>query len=95
MTRLDWRSTAESSGPRALIKGTELARAIVPGTHSRFQICAVRAWDEVSSTMTGEVYQIRDAATVSDAQVRDGIRSKVVAIFGDQDEAIKFALSAH
>ena len=35
-------------------------------------------------------YVVRDASTVSDAQVRDGVRPSIVARFDDLDEAIDF-----
>lgn len=88
MASLNWRSS-EYDPSKVLHRGTELATSLC-GAHSRFQICDVRAYDPDSKTYTGHTYAVRDAATVTLAQVADGVRPSVVGWFEDLDEAITY-----
>ena len=87
-TALNWKSS-DYDRAKVLHKGTELATAIY-GQFSRFQICDVRSYDADSRTYTGHVYSVRDAHTVNDAEVKAGVRPKVVASFEDLDAAIAY-----
>lgn len=85
---LSWRTITPSNNPKFTVKGTELAQAIVPGTNSRFAIVEVRTID--ADRFLSVTYYVRDAKTVSDAEVRDGIKPKIV-FRGDLDECLKVA----
>lgn len=82
----DWQSVTTSRDAAFLIKGSELAKTIVPDTLCRFQICEHRAY--TADRVPTVVYRVRDAETVSDEQVRDGVRPAVVRHFHDFDEAV-------
>jgi len=84
-----WRNVTPSNDPRFLVNGTELNNAIVPGTLSRFQLCETRTYDRLTRTHDRQ-YVIRDAATVTDEQVREGKRSAIVARFPDELAAIEW-----
>lgn len=88
---LSWRSVYAAD--KFMVKGTELSVALVPGTGSRFQICEVRSYDE--SRMPDRVYYLRDAHTVTDAQVLAGVRPKIVGRYSDEEAACLAALDAH
>lgn len=62
--------------------------ATVPGTLSRFQICEIRAYD--ADGHADRRYAIRDASTVTDAQVREGKRSQIVEWFPDELAALEW-----
>ena len=83
---LTWRPVTPSNSPKFLVKGTELNTMIVPGTLSRFQICEVRTYDADRHADRG--YVVRDADTVTDAQVAKGIRPSIVARFDDELAAL-------
>jgi|SRR6185437_868627 len=85
---LTWRSVTPSNSPRFMVKGAELNNAIVPGTLSRYQICETRSYDV--DRHADRRYAIRDAATVSDVQVRAGKRSEIVRWFDDEIAAIEW-----
>jgi hypothetical protein len=85
---LQWRSVTPSNHPKFLVKGTELSAAIVPGTLSRFQICEVRTYD--ADGHADRQCVIRDAATVTDAQMREGKRSAIVKWFPDELAALEW-----
>ena len=85
---LNWRSVTNSNDCKFMVKGTELAVAIVPGTFSRFQVCEVRSYDK-DNHADGR-YLVRDAHTVSDAEVKAGVRPRIVANVATLDEALKF-----
>jgi hypothetical protein len=68
-------------------KGTELAYALC-GAHSRFQIVETRCFTDDPQDRYGLHFCVRDAATVSDAQVREGKRPAIARTFEDLDEAI-------
>ena len=86
-----WRTLASCNDPDLFVKGKELAQAIVPDTRSRFALVEVRTFDGQHS---GVRYSVRDAATVSDVEVREGKRPKQVASFDDLDAAIEWAQGA-
>ncbi|AGR48102.2 hypothetical protein SmphiM12_470 [Sinorhizobium phage phiM12] len=95
---LNWRTVTPSRSPSYEKNGTELECAIVPGTRSRFQVCAIRKsrWVKIDFSINGGyveldcTYVIRDAETVSDADVKAGIRPKIVFDCKTLDEALKF-----
>jgi hypothetical protein len=86
---LSWRPLPYDPA-RARIKGTEFAQAIVPGTLSRFAICETRALAADGSP--DMLYRLRDAQTVSDADVARGIRPHVVGVYKDPQSAVSAAL---
>lgn len=85
---LNWRSVTPSTDRKFMVKGTELSVAIVPGTLSRFQLCEIRSYDAAGEA--DRVYQVRDAATVNDDEIKRGIRPRVVATVATIDEAVKY-----
>jgi hypothetical protein len=87
---LSWRTVTHSQSDRFLVAGTELSKAIVPGTLSRFQLCEIRTYDRGEDFPHGRRYAIRDAATVSDADVREGKRPAIVASFRDELAALEW-----
>lgn len=91
MTMLNWRTITPSTSRAADVKGAELAAAIIPGTLSRFQIIAIRTYD--AERMPDQVYVIRDADTVTDAQVRDGVRPAIVWRGRNEEDGIAWALN--
>lgn len=77
-----------------LVRGTELAVAVVAGTLSRFAVYEVRTLCGPSAAMQYDrAYMVRDAATVSDEAVRAGQRPKVVARFDDERDAEAFCVA--
>lgn len=84
---LNWVSVTTSRDAKFMVKGVELANAIC-GTLCRFQICEHRAY--TTDRTPTVIYRVRDAETVTDAQVRDGVRPKVVAIFDTFEDAFAF-----
>jgi hypothetical protein len=87
---LSWRGLPYSRDA-FLTKGTELAFAYVPGTLSRFAIYETRGGRDEHGHPT-LVYRLRDAATVSDADLRAGKRPSVIGTFSEPDEAAAEAL---
>lgn len=87
---LEWRTVTHSQSDKFLVRGTEITNAIVPGTLSRFQICEIRTYDRGDPFPHGRKYAIRDAATVSDAQVRDGKRPEIVHWAKDELAALEW-----
>jgi S-adenosylmethionine hydrolase len=76
---LEWRSLSPAPD-KVLVRGTELSYAYA-GQQSRFQIVEVRTrvWDEADQRhYPSTTYHVRDAHTVTDAQVRDGKRPEIV-----------------
>jgi hypothetical protein len=88
---LNWHSLPYDPA-KFLVKGTEIAQAIVPGTLSRFAIVETRSIGE--DRMPALVYRLRDATTVSDADVRAGVRPHVVGVYAEPDLAAAAALAA-
>lgn len=80
---LDWVYDVDFLDRRSDIRGTVLAHAYWPGTHSRFLVEEVRTRVQhptrQNDTVGGSTFRLRDAATVSDDQIRAGGRSQVVA----------------
>lgn len=85
---MEWRTVTGSNHPKFMVKGTELSNAIVPGVLSRFQVCEIRSYDKDGHA--DRYYAVRDAHTVSDAEVKAGVRPHIVANFTTLDEALKF-----
>lgn len=85
-----WRTVTHSQSDRFLIRGTELSVMIVPDTMHRFQLCEMRTYDRGEAFPHGRNYVVRDAATVTDAQVREGVRPAIVARFPDELAAIEW-----
>jgi hypothetical protein len=87
---LNWRTVTHSQSDRFLVSGSELSVALVPGTLSRFQLCEIRTYDRGEAFPHGRRYAIRDAATVSDADVREGKRPAIVKWFADELAALEW-----
>lgn len=85
---LDWRTVTPSREPRYMVKGTVLNSALY-GEHSRFLIEEVRAYPN-GYQEPDVTYRVRDALTVSDAMIRDGIGSKSVGTFATLKDATNF-----
>jgi hypothetical protein len=75
-TKFDWRSLMDSRDPKFLVKGSELSQTIVPHTQSRFAIVETRCIE--SDGQLGVMYRVRDADTVTDAQIKEGKRPAIV-----------------
>ena len=84
---LNWRSLCPSHSPKFLVKGTELSFAIC-GPLSRFAVYEVRSYD--AERNADRQYVIRDAETVSDADLKAGKRPAIVARFDGLDEVEQF-----
>lgn len=76
---------------RFFVKGTILAQSIVPGTLSRFAVREVRGGigDDGYSTLR---YELADAATVSDEDVRAGKLPRVVYRSDEPDDCVVEAM---
>lgn len=85
-----WKEVVSSRSPECLVKGIELA-TLVCGPLSRFQICAHRVYD--AEGFADEAYRVRDAHTVTDAQVKEGVRPEIVARFDTLEKAEAFVNS--
>ena len=88
---LNWRSFPYEQS-KFLVKGTELAQAIVPDTCSRFAVVEYRTRD--ADGFPSAAYRLRDAETVSDADIRAGKRPAIVGNFDSLDDAVKAAQEA-
>lgn len=86
---LKWNSVTSVYDPKYNVKGTEIANALCGG-HSRYQICEVRKRD--ADGFMAVDYVVRDAHTVSDAQVKDGVRPAIVGRTDDVEKAVEFCL---
>ena len=84
---LKWRTVTPSNDTQFLVKGTELSNAIY-GLHSRFQICEIRCMGD--DGFYDRHYYVRDAATVTLAQVANGKRPEVVSRFVTLDGAMDY-----
>ena len=84
----NWRTVTGSNHPKFMVKGTELSVCLAPDTRSRFQLCEVRSYD--ATGQADRRYLVRDAHTVSDAEVKAGIRPRVVANCATLDEALNY-----
>lgn len=86
---MQWRSVTPSNDRRFLVSGTELNNMLVPGLRSRYQLCEIRSYDRTTG-FHDRRYAVRDAATVTDEQVRAGKRSEIVAWFDHEDAALSW-----
>ena len=84
---MNWRTVTPSNHAQFLVKGTELSTAIY-GQHSRFQICEIRCMGD--DGFHDRHYYVRDAATVTLAQVADGKRPEIVGRFVTLDGAMDY-----
>ncbi len=70
---LFWKTLVTSRDQRFNVKGTELSGAILP--NPRFAVYEVRSLEP--DGMPGVFFRVRDAETVTDAEIRDGVRPRV------------------
>lgn len=84
---MHWNTIISSSHSKFMVRGTELSNAIVPMTMHRFQVCEIRTWDGDESDRT---YHVRDAETITDAEIRDGVRPSIVFRHNDLDECVRW-----
>lgn len=84
---LNWRTVTPANDTKFLVKGTELSNAIY-GQHSRFQICEIRCMGD--DGFHDRHYYVRDAETVTLAQVADGARPVIVGRFATLDAAMDY-----
>lgn len=84
---MNWRTVTPSNSPKFLVKGTEL-NVTLYGQQSRYQICEIRSYD--ADGFADRNYLLRDAHTVTDAQVRDGVRPAIVGRFDTLEEIETF-----
>jgi hypothetical protein len=89
---LNWRTVTPSNDRAHLVRGTELESAIPEGFRSRFAVYSIRTVER-DTAFTFEVvhqydrrYVVRDAETVSDADVKDGKRPAIIAQFATETE---------
>ena len=86
---LNWRTVTHSRDAKFLVRGTELSIAIVPNTLHRFQLCEIRTVSRGDEGFEHDrEYAVRDAYTVSDADVAARVRPKIVARFPTEAEAL-------
>lgn len=91
---MHWRTITPSTSSQFLTKGAELACAVVPNTSHRFMICEVRTIKRIGGEFEFDrQYCVRDAASVSDAEVRNGVRPHIVARFDEPDAAVAYCLA--
>lgn len=83
---IHWRPVCGDRNPGFLIKGRVLSVA-KRGDCSRFLIEEYRIY---SDGVANRAYRVRDAEAVSDAEIRQGKSSPVVACFDSDFEAIAF-----
>jgi hypothetical protein len=89
---LNWRTVTPSNEPRHMVRGTELESAIPDGFRSRFAVYSIRTVERDLSFTFEHVnqydrrYVVRDAETVSDADVKDGKRPAIIAQFATEIE---------
>lgn len=90
-----WRSITPSTYPAFMVKGTELSFGIVPDTCHRFGISEVRAFVmEHGKLVPDRIYRVRDAESVTDEEVRNRVRPRIVATFTTEAEALAYCASA-
>lgn len=85
-----WRTVTHSQSDKFMVRGTELSVMIVPGTLSRFQLCEMRTYDRTDPFPYGRNYAVRDAATVTDEQIREGKRPAIAKWFPDELAALEW-----
>lgn len=92
---LNWRTICGSNDPRHLVKGTEIEVCYPAGYHNRFALYSVRTVSrEGDHTVHDMRYRVRDAGTVSDAQVREGKRPDIVCEVDRLDDALAYCREA-
>jgi hypothetical protein len=85
---LNWRSLTPEFGRSAfLVKGTELSVALYT-PNPRFCLYEIRTY--AADGFPDRAIIVRDAETVSDAEVKAGVRPKIVGRFDNEDDAINF-----
>lgn len=89
---LDWMPTEKAGKSRELRYGDELFYATF-GVHSRFYIAEHHTRPERHGDCVKNLYAVRDADRVTDAQVRAGQRSPIVFRSADAQECIDWALN--
>lgn len=78
-----WKTLIPSHEPKHRVKGSELEQALC-GQNSRFALISVRCYDtEGHSDLR---YRLRDASTISDIEVEESRRPKIVAEFPTIEE---------
>lgn len=82
-----WHPITPSNSPKFMVKGTEL-NYMLAGANSRFAIVEVRSYDKDRNA--DRMYAIRDANTVSDEDIKNGVRPKIVAWFSFEDDALEY-----
>lgn len=90
---LSWR-TLPYEPHKALVVGTELAMAFMPGTLSRFAVYErrTRVWDERERRhYPSTTYCVRDAGSITDDQRREGVKPKIVFRSDDWKECVQWA----
>ena len=83
---LNWRVVTKSNSHKFMVKGTVLNHAIC-GPNSRYLMEEVRCYDKDRNA--DRLYMVRDAHTVSDAQVAESIRPKVMGWFDTLELAME------
>lgn len=82
---LNWRACYKPH--EFLIKGTELSQALC-GQNKRYALIEVRCYNKDGHA--DRFFRIRDAATVSDENIKNGKRPQIVFETFDYDAAIKY-----
>jgi len=90
----NWRVLVNSREPSHWERGTEIEVSLPNGFRSRFAVYSVRTsrWAKDVGCINGGFveydcrYRIRDSETISDAQVKAGVRPDVVAEFASLDD---------
>lgn len=82
-----WKPITPSNSPKFMVKGTEL-NYMLAGANSRYAIVEVRSYNKDRNADRN--YIIRDAHTVSDEDIKNGIRPKIVARFEFEDDALDY-----
>lgn len=84
---LNWKTKTPSTSGQFLVKGAVLSTAKF-GPHGRFLVEEARAYDADGNA--DREYRVRDASTVSDADIRAGKPSQIVSRTSDYDELLAF-----
>jgi hypothetical protein len=84
---LSWRTVTPSNSQQFNVNGTELSVAIV-GPQSRFAVYEVRCRD--ADGFADREYVVRDAESVSDADLAVGKRPPIVGRTRDYDKLLAF-----
>lgn len=94
---LEWRTVTSANDPKYLVRGTVLSSAYVPNCRKRFLIEEVRSqeWDAVDNRhYSSTAYRLRDAETITDADVRSGKSSEIVFRSDDLDLCLSRAVAS-